>query len=108
MCFEYILFRYIRDNATATDKFGRSYVTDVPEFLKNRPPSFIKHCMSKMELADTISANEVLSLGNRTYKVTPVNPYSQKCALQCKLYVDIQACCLLLKLEAEIINYVWL
>lgn len=38
--------------------------------------------MSKMELADTISANEVLSLGNRTYKVKSQSDPGQRTGYQ--------------------------
>lgn len=38
--------------------------------------------MSKMELADTISANEVLSLGNRTYKVESQSDPGQRTGYQ--------------------------
>ena len=53
----------------STESYGRSYSTDVPVFLRNRPTSFIKHCMSKLELADLITAEEVMQDSDSTYRV---------------------------------------
>jgi len=64
-----ITYRYIRDNATATEGFGRAYKDEVPKFLINRPASFIKHCMSKMDVAESILPRDVKKLSSNSYQV---------------------------------------
>ncbi|KAL5015206.1 hypothetical protein ScPMuIL_009476 [Solemya velum] len=46
-----MMLKYVRDNAVSSENFGRRYQTCIPNFLRSRPPIFLKHCMQKMEAA---------------------------------------------------------
>lgn len=41
------------DNVKACSEF-RSYNTDIPDFLKNRPSTFVKHCLQRLQRAEDI------------------------------------------------------
>lgn len=38
----------------ASERVGPSYIAAIPDFLKNRPAPFIQHCMTKIDLAETV------------------------------------------------------
>lgn len=61
--------RYTRDNVLASERVGRSYIEAIPDFLKNRPVSFIKHCMTKMDLAETVDQTDIMQMSNNCFKV---------------------------------------
>lgn len=61
--------RYIKDNALC-GKYGRVYSDDLPNFLQNRPPAFVKHCMEKMELAEMFLLSDVKVVSANTYNVS--------------------------------------
>ncbi|KAK3093881.1 hypothetical protein FSP39_021404, partial [Pinctada imbricata] len=64
-----MMLKYIRDNATASDTVGRSYSSEVPVYLRNRPAAFIKHCLTKLELAESVFERDVECLTDNKYKV---------------------------------------
>lgn len=61
--------RYTRDNVLASERVGRSYIEAIPGFLKNRPASFIKHCMGKIDLAETVKQRDITQVSDNCYKV---------------------------------------
>lgn len=48
---------------------GRQYNADVPTFLKDRPSTFIRNCMDKMNLASVVDATDVEKLSSTSFKV---------------------------------------
>ncbi|XP_033115735.1 uncharacterized protein LOC117115951, partial [Anneissia japonica] len=69
---EYLTSRkkqYIMANVKADAGFGRSYKEVVPEYLWNRPPYFIDHCLKRMQSAQALSANDVKRTGPHTFQV---------------------------------------
>lgn len=45
------------------ESVGRSYHADIPHYLKNRPPDFIKNCVGKIELAMPIARQDITRVG---------------------------------------------
>ncbi|CAG2193815.1 unnamed protein product [Mytilus edulis] len=64
-----MLRSYIKDNATSMETVGRQYNADVPTFLKDRPSTFIRNCMDKMNLASVVDATDVEKLSSTSFKV---------------------------------------
>lgn len=65
----FFLDRYTRDNVLASERVGRSYIAAIPDFLKNRPAPFIKHCMTKIDLAETVEETDIIQLSTNCFKV---------------------------------------
>lgn len=59
----------MKDNATASEMYGRSYLREIPDFLRSRPPAFLKHCMAKLDLADTINAEHIERTSQKVFEV---------------------------------------
>ncbi len=64
-----LFFRYVMKNSKAYAAVGKSYDPEVPQFLHNRPPSFMAHCLNKIELGRNISLHDIKSQDNGTYEV---------------------------------------
>ncbi|CAC5392155.1 unnamed protein product [Mytilus coruscus] len=62
-------FGYIKDNATSMETLGRQYNVNIPIFLKDRPSTFIRNCMDKMNLASAVDASDVEKLSTTSFKV---------------------------------------
>ncbi|XP_072170067.1 uncharacterized protein [Diadema setosum] len=61
--------KYIKENVSAMGCLGRSYSEAIPEYLKDRPAGFIKHCMKKVEMANTLEKDDVLKISDNHYQV---------------------------------------
>lgn len=62
------LFRYMKDNIASSQTYGRLYKDHVPDFLHDRPISFVRHCIDKMDLAQLIERDEI-ELQENSFKV---------------------------------------
>lgn len=65
----FFLDRYTRDNVLASERVGHSYIAARPDFLKNRPAPFIQHCMTKIDLAETVEETDIIQLSTNCFKV---------------------------------------
>jgi len=63
------LFRYQQKNIRSLSGV-RTYATNVPEFLKDRPLLFRNHCTKRIPSADDIPFNNITELPKKTFKVT--------------------------------------
>ncbi|KAL5010949.1 hypothetical protein ScPMuIL_013254 [Solemya velum] len=63
---KYTYLEYVKNNAVSSENFGRRYQTCIPDFLRSRPPIFLKHCMQKMKAALAIDdVKKVKETGSR-------------------------------------------
>lgn len=58
-----ILHRYVEKNVKAHSLY-RGYSPDIPQYLHDRPHHVVKHCMSKIHLAEEFSTQQVLQKGD--------------------------------------------
>ncbi|XP_030852376.1 uncharacterized protein LOC105440124 [Strongylocentrotus purpuratus] len=61
--------RYIREDLTAIDSLGRTYDDAIPPYLQNRPSYFIRHCMRKIEMAGTLTKDDVIRKSEHCFQV---------------------------------------
>ena len=56
----------MQENILADEYIGRRYDEQIPEFLRNRPKSFVKHCLNEMSITGNRSVDDE---GCKTYTV---------------------------------------
>lgn len=62
----------------ASERVGRSYIAAIPDFLKNRPAPFIQHCMTKIDLAETVEKTDIIQLSTNCFKIKSVSDSRKK------------------------------
>ncbi|XP_062587621.1 uncharacterized protein LOC134249268 [Saccostrea cucullata] len=73
-----MMLKYTRDNVLASERVGRSYIAEIPDFLKNRPASFIKHCMTKIDLAETVEETDIMQMSANCFKIKSLSDSRKK------------------------------
>ena len=63
-------FRYARENSHAHEKISAHLVWSVPEYLRNRPPYIIKHCMTQIHGGQYPNIGMISEIDKRVFKVS--------------------------------------
>lgn len=61
--------RYIIANSKANSACGRSYSREVPEYLHNRPPGFVMHCLKRLESAHGLRKRDIERTAEQSFVV---------------------------------------
>ena len=67
-----ISHRYTRKNIKAHASIGKNYQAHIPPFLRNRPPTFVSHCMEKMELGQNIPYQDIIEAAGGVFEVISI------------------------------------
>ena len=70
-CFKYLSFcvySYCDANIRYSNSYRR-YNKDIPQFLRKRPPDFVKHCLLKIFLVENIDFSGIINTGGGNFTV---------------------------------------
>ena len=56
-------------NVKADDAYGRLYDEKLPNYLHNRPPSFVNHCLTRLESSQVFSGRDISRRGLDAFQV---------------------------------------
>ena len=69
LCTHLTLSRYLNENAQWHPSVAQISVEGVPDFLRNKAPWFIRHCLDAMERAEDYSMSEIEEYDVMIFKV---------------------------------------
>eukprot|EP00057_Strongylocentrotus_purpuratus_P021647 XP_011676121.1 PREDICTED: uncharacterized protein LOC105444050 [Strongylocentrotus purpuratus] len=61
--------KYIIANSKANSACGRSYSREVPEYLHDRPPGFVMHCLKRLESAHGLRKRDIERTAEQSFVV---------------------------------------
>ena len=79
-CFKYLSFcvySYCDANIRYSNSYRR-YNKDIPQFLRNKSPDFVKHCLLKIYLAENIDLSRIVNTGGGNFTVVSFSSNSKQ------------------------------